>query len=261
MAEPSGSAPAAAFRGVSFAYPQSPLALRSLELEIPACRQTVLVGANGSGKSTCLKLLVGLLRPQQGQVELLGRPLGRRPVWEVVRSVGLAWQNPDEQIFAPTVREEVAFGPHNLGKEEEGVEEALLLFGLEEVAHWPPAVLGRGERRRVALAAVWAMGTPVLALDEPTAGLDGRWLERLQEALRQRLALGHTLILATHDLGLAAAADHVVLLEEGRVRARGRPGEVLRGPWSPPVGRLAGQLGLRGRPLDVDGFLQAWGRG
>lgn len=250
---------AARLQGLSYRYPEGPLALDDLTLSLPRQRWSVLLGPNGSGKTTLLRLLVGLLRPTSGEVEVLGQRTAGRSVAELAGRVGLAMQNPDHQIFAPTVGEEVAFGPRNLGRDEGVVAEALHLFGLEALADAPPAVLSRGARRRVALASVWAMDTPILALDEPTSGLDAFWLERLIGALRARVASGGTVVLATHDQRLAAEADWAAWLDQGRLLRQGRPAQVLDPAWGPPVLSLAHRLGLPVRPLTVEGFIQALG--
>lgn len=266
--------PAVELRGVRFAYPSRTEALRDVSLAIPAGQTVALVGQNGSGKSTLARTLIGLLRPQAGAVLIHGRPVGRRSVGELARAVGYVFQNPDHQIFAPSAREEIAFGPRNLGLKGEAlaqrVSEALAAFGLQEVADLPPAVMGYGVRRLVTLASVWAMQPDIWVLDEPTTGLDARHTGQLLAQLRSLAAAGRTVLFITHDLRLAAEiAQRVVVLHRGRVVLDGPPTEVLAdaerlaplGLRPPPIARLSAALAVHGFPhptLTVDQFLAAW---
>lgn len=266
--------PAVELRGVSFAYPTGTQALRDVSLSIPAGQTVALVGQNGSGKSTLARTLIGLLRPQAGGVLIHGRPVGRRSVGELAREVGYVFQNPDHQIFAASAREEVAFGPRNLGLKGEAlvrrVQEALAAFGLEEFADLPPAVMGYGVRRLVTLASVWAMQPDIWVLDEPTTGLDARHTAQLLERLRALAAAGRTVLFITHDLRLAAElAERIVVLHRGRVALDGPSAEVLAdadrlaplGLRPPPIARLSAALAPRGFPhptLTVDAFADAW---
>lgn len=266
--------PAVELRAVSFAYPNGTQALRDVSLSIPAGQTVALVGQNGSGKSTLARMLVGLLRPQRGSVLIGGRPTARRAVGELAREVGYVFQNPDHQIFAASAREEVAFGPRNLGLKGETlarrVQEALAAFGLEELADLPPAVMGYGVRRLVTLASVWAMQPAIWVLDEPTTGLDARHTAHLLERLRGLTAAGRTVLFITHDLRLAAElAERIVVLHCGRVALDGPSAEVLAdadrlaplGLRPPPIARLSAALAAFGFPhptLTVDAFVDAW---
>ncbi|HEX8683710.1 MAG TPA: ABC transporter ATP-binding protein [Ardenticatenaceae bacterium] len=260
--------------GAHFQYPNGPAALNGLSLEVREGEFVALAGPNGGGKTTFAKHLNGLLRPASGAVHLFGEPTTGRRVGELARQVGYVFQNPDLQIFAVTVRDELAYGPRNLGLSENEVEarveRALERFGLERWADAPPAVLGYGLRRLVSIAAVWTMQPPIWVLDEPTTGLDAALTERLVAEMEALHAAGHTLLLITHDLRLVAAlAERLVIIAEGRVALDGPPRAVLSqaGPLRPfglrppPVTRLAGKVrGLPDDLLTVDELLEAVGR-
>ena len=261
-------------RDVTFAYEGGKRALDCLSLAIPQGEFTALVGRNGGGKSTLARHLNGLLRPRAGSVAINGRPAAGRPVGDLAREVGYVSQNPDHQIFAPTVREEVAFGPRNLGLKGDAlarrVDEALAEFDLEALAGTPPAVLGYGQRRLVTVASVWAMQPPIWVLDEPTTGLDARYTARLMACLHELHRAGATILLITHDLRLVAeAAQRVVVIDAGRLAVDGPPAVVLSEPQAlatyglrpPPITRLSASLAPFGFPhpvLTVDQFMSAW---
>lgn len=266
--------PAVALQDVSFSYTPSAVALTGVTLAIPKGQFVGLVGQNGSGKSTLARHLNGLLRAQSGVVTIDGQAVGHRPVGELARTVGYVFQNPDHQIFAPTVREEIAFGPRNLGLRdaplEQRVEDALRAFDLQAVSSTPPAVLGYGLRRLVTIAAVWAMQPAIWVLDEPTTGLDARYTDLLLARLRTLHRAGHTILLITHDLRLVAeAVQRVVVLHQGRVALDGATPDVLAnaevlatvGLRPPPVVRLSALLAPCGFPhptLTVEQFVQRW---
>jgi energy-coupling factor transport system ATP-binding protein len=248
--------------------------LRGLDLAVPRGEFLTLVGANGSGKTTLTKHFNGLLRPRRGLVRVSGVDAGDRPVGELARHVGYLFQNPEQQIFSPTVRQEVAFGPKNLGvgsaEMEAKVESALERFRLTDVADSPPAVLGYGLRRRVTLASLAAMAPPVLVLDEPTVGLDARGLQETFDWLAELQAKGHTIVLVTHEMALAAEhADRVVAMSEGQIIAAAPPAELFQQRAllsrallvAPPVLELARALkplGLKGDSLTVDSFAEEY---
>ncbi len=265
--------PAVAVEAVSFAYPGGAPALVGLSLTVQPGEFVALVGPNGGGKSTLARHINGLLRPQQGAVALFGQSSAGRPVGELARSVGYVFQNPDRQIFAATVREEVAFGPRNLGLAGQAltqrVTEALAAFDLTALAEAPPAVLGYGLRRLVTLASVWAMQPAIWLLDEPTTGLDARLTGLLMERLHTLHRSGHTVLFITHDLKLAAGAQRIVGISQGRVVLDGPPQSVFADSASleaiglrpPPIARLSALLEPAGFPhpmLNVEQFMRCW---
>ena len=275
------SAPALAARGLRYRYPAPsgsdvPAALRGVDFELAHGGYAALVGQNGSGKTTLAKHFNGLLRASGGEVLVSGRPVADTPVSTLAREVGYVFQNPDHQIFSPSVREEIAVGPRNLGAGEAEVErrvdEVLVRFGLAEHAHRQPAALSFALRRAVAVAAVFAMDTPILVLDEPSAGLDERHVAHLLARIDERRARGHSIVLITHDMRLVA--EHVprcLVMHEGRLIADGDTALVLADRAlverahleTPQVTRLARRMRDVGMPSDVfsvDAFCERFAR-
>jgi energy-coupling factor transport system ATP-binding protein len=249
-------------------------ALRGIDLTVQTGEFVVLVGANGSGKTTLTKHLNGLLRPRRGQVRILGRDSAGRSTGELARSVGYLFQHPEQQIFASTVEQEIAFGPRNLGLNASEVqarlETALLRFDLMAVASRPPAILGYGARRKITLASLAAMDPPVLVLDEPTVGLDAVGRRETLDWLVELHQLGRTILLVTHDMALAARyAGRIVVLQEGRIAADSPPRELFRQTRLlaqasldlPPVtalDRALSSMGTPGDSLSIEDFCDAY---
>ncbi|GEO81257.1 energy-coupling factor ABC transporter ATP-binding protein [Pararhodospirillum oryzae] len=251
--------------GLVFGYPgrEAP-ALDGVSLRVPRGTRLALLGPNGAGKTTVLMHLNGALRPRAGEVCLDGVPQGydRAALRAWRQRVQLVLQDPDDQLFAASVAEDVAFGPHNQGlaaaEIERRVAGALTDLDLEPLAALPPHLLSHGQRKRVALAGALAMAPEVLILDEPTAGLDHQGERRLLETLARLHARGTTLVLSTHDVDLAHAwADQVALFAAGRVIACGPPADILgdfnllgaAGLAAPAVVRVARALEEAGIPL------------
>ncbi|MBC8449301.1 MAG: ATP-binding cassette domain-containing protein [Chloroflexi bacterium] len=256
--------PLIAAEDVWFAYPNAGWVLRDVSLHIAGGEYVAIVGRNGAGKTTLAKLCNGLLLPTRGRVRVLGQDTASLRPRQLAGAVGYVFQNPDHQIFAATTREEIAFGPHNLGLSEADVrartDDALARFGLQEVADTPPAMLGFALRRKVALAAVYAMRPRALILDEPTGGLDRDSVGEVMRAVAGLHAEGHSIILITHDMALVAGqAQRVVLLQEGQIVLDATPretfaqGERLRaaGLVPPQITRLAQRLAPHGLPADL----------
>jgi energy-coupling factor transporter ATP-binding protein EcfA2 len=231
-------------------------ALRDVTLDIHEGEWLAVIGINGSGKSTLIKHLNGLLRPSQGVVQVRGQDTQTQQVGALAHTVGYVAQNPDHSIFCATVRDEVAYGPKQLDlsgtKLETRVRETLELFDLTALADYPPATLGYGLRRQVALASILAMHTPVLVLDEPTTGQDERITRRLMDILSHRHSAGATIVMVTHDLALVEQyAQRVVALHDGTVAAQGPVRDVLSNAV------LLRSIGLR--PLPVTALAEALG--
>jgi len=225
--------------GVGYRYLERFTALEEIDLSICAGESVALLGANGCGKSTLLKLLNGLLFPGSGSVTAFGESLSEAKLEtdafrRFFRSrVGFVFQNPDVQLFCPTVYEEIAFGPLQLDLPEaevrQRVEDLLALLDLGALRDRSPIHLSGGQKKKVAIAAVLAMNPEVLLLDEPGGGLDPRsqrWLVDLVVALRQA---GKTIVTATHDLSVVdeIASRVVILAENHRIAAVGPPAQVL----------------------------------
>lgn len=223
---------------VSFAYKvggdRIP-ALRDVSLSVRSGEYLALIGANGSGKSTLARHLNALLLPDRGQVWVNGWDTRyERHLWDIRRTVGMVFQNPDSQLVATTIEEEVAFGPENLGLPREEirrrVEHALAIVGLAAERDRNPQFLSAGQKQRLALAGVLALEPECIVLDEATALLDPTGRAAVMRILDTLHAQGRTIILITHFMDEAARADRVVVLERGRVAMDGTPRQVfLRG--------------------------------
>jgi cobalt/nickel transport system ATP-binding protein len=215
-------------RNLSFAYPNGRQALKSVQLTVRQGEKVALVGPNGAGKSTLLLHLNGLLRGA-GVVRVMGRPVEDPHLSWIRARVGMVFQNPDDQLFSPTVFDDVAFGPLYAGLPEEEVRTrvdwALAQVGLGDYAGRISHHLSLGEKKRAAIATVLSMRPDVLALDEPTAGLDPRTRRRLISLLRE---LPQTMLVATHDMNLVAEiCRRAVILDHGEVVADGAMRELL----------------------------------
>ena len=242
-AEPTAQPPAAvtiaappvlAAQGVTFTYPDGTVALRDLSLALPQGRRVAILGANGCGKTTLFLHFNGILQPTAGTISLSGEPLGygRQALRELRRRVGLVFQDPDSQLFAANVRQDISFGPLNLGWSEERVrdkvEQVISDTDLTALADRPTHFLSYGQKKRVAIAGVLVMEPEVIIADEPTAGLDPEMTGRVLDLLDALHRGGRTIVISTHDVELALAwADHVILLRQGRLLAEGRPDAVL----------------------------------
>lgn len=223
--------PAVEILHLSYTYPTGQVALRDICLRIPVGEHVALVGPNGAGKSTLLLHLNGLLTGQ-GEVRIFGVPLSPATVRQIRSQVGLVFQSPDDQLFCPTVFEDVAYAPIYAGlspaEVEARVRAALAVVGMSDHAERSPFHLSLGEQKRVALATVLVMQPAILALDEPTAGLDPRGRRELMALLR---TLPQTLLLATHDLDLVRLiCPRTVVLERGEIVADGPTEHVLSDP-------------------------------
>jgi cobalt/nickel transport system ATP-binding protein len=216
-------------RELAFDYPDGTPALRGVSSRIVQGEAVAVVGANGAGKSTLLLHLNGLLLPRAGEVRIGDLPVTATTRTQVQRTVGYVFQDADDQLFMPTVEEDVAFGPLNLGlppdEAKARVRAALELVGAAHLAARAPYRLSGGEKRAVAIAGVLAMQPSILVFDEPSAGLDPAARRRLIALLR---SFTHTRIVATHDLDLVLdLCTRVLVLHEGRIEADGPPQQIF----------------------------------
>ncbi|MGL5858007.1 MAG: energy-coupling factor ABC transporter ATP-binding protein [Angustibacter sp.] len=221
--------PSLELAGVSYAYPDGQHALRGVDLTIARGERVALLGPNGAGKTTLVLHLNGVLTPASGTVRVAGQPISRATVRDVRRRVGLVFQDPDDQLFMPTVRADVAFGPANAGVRgaelDAAVDRALAAVGMSGVQDRPPHHLSFGQRRRVAVATVLATDPEVLVLDEPSSNLDPASRRELAQVLG---ALDVTMVMVTHDLPYALQlCPRSVLLSGGRVVADGPTADLL----------------------------------
>ena len=214
--------------GLVYRYPNGQPALDGIDLHVRHGERVAVLGPNGAGKTTLMLHLNGLMTGA-GALEVAGVDVGPKTLAELRRRVGLVFQDPDDQLFMPTVEEDVAFGPLNMGLERElareRVAEALAAVRMQAVAARAPYQLSMGERRRVAIATVLAMRPSLLVLDEPSANLDPRARRELLEVLAR---IERTMLVTTHDLPLAAElCERAVILARGRVVADGPCHEIL----------------------------------
>jgi cobalt/nickel transport system ATP-binding protein len=232
------SRPVFEVRNVRYCYDQV-IALDGITLTIACGQRIALLGANGSGKSTLLRLLDALYFPDQGHISAFGEPISAERMQDEAvtlrfrRRVGMVFQNPDVQLFNPTVFDEVAFGPLQLrwpkGHIRQRVMAILDLMALTPLKDRPPHRLSGGEKKRVALASVFILEPDVLLLDEPTVALDPQSQSQMIDFLVEWGGGIKTVVTATHDLDIVEdIADHCYILQDGRIAARGAPRDVLR---------------------------------
>jgi energy-coupling factor transport system ATP-binding protein len=272
------SGAALAVEGLVHVYPGGTRALDGVDLAIAPGETVAIVGQNGSGKSTLVRHFNGLLRPTEGRVLVDGRDAAGVRVAHLAATVGLAFQDPDRQIFARTVKTEVAFGARNLGRTgaalDAAVAAALAATGLEAEAATNPYDLGYSRRKLLALASILAMETPVVVLDEPTTGQDARGVDRVERIVADLAAAGRTVVAISHDMRFVAEAfGRVVVMRDGRIVLDGAPDEVFaEAAWptlastflEPPLAaRVGARLGLGATPTDerLVEALAAQGRG
>jgi len=216
-------------RELSFTYPDGTEALHDVSFRATHGEAVALIGSNGAGKSTLLLHLNGYLAPTRGEVRIGETPLGPKTLAAARRSVGMVFQDPDDQLFMPTVLEDVAFGPLNMGLPPEEVEgrvgRALERVGMPHLRDRPPYKLSAGEKRAVAIATVLSMEPSILVMDEPSTFLDHHGRRRVIELLR---SFEHTRIIATHDLELVVeVCARAILMDGGRVVAEGPTADIL----------------------------------
>jgi cobalt/nickel transport system ATP-binding protein len=216
--------------GLTYTYPGSSRGIRNIRFRITHGESVAVVGANGAGKSTLLQHLNGYLAPESGTVRIGDYPLTRHNLKAVRRTVGMVFQDPDDQLFMPTVFEDVAFGPLNLGlapdEVEQRVTEALERVNAAHLRSRTPYKLSGGEKRAVAIATVIAMSPDILVMDEPSSNLDPLARKRLIALLK---SFAHTKIIATHDLDLALdVCRRTIILHDGEVAADGPTADIFR---------------------------------
>jgi cobalt/nickel transport system ATP-binding protein len=264
-------------KDVSYAYPDGHVALQRVNLKVVRGERIAILGANGAGKSTLLMLMNGLYAPSTGTVSVLGNPATGRYLSTVRREVGLVFQDPDDQLFCPTLWDDVCFGPLNMGLSEEEVRirsvEALRAMALEGYEDKLPHHLSAGEKKRAAIATVLAMRPQILILDEPTANLDPKGRRELAKLLRTlHDSQSLTLIIGTHDVNFVPeVADRACVLNCGRLVADGPMREIFsegsvmeQANLEPPIitqlyRAVAKDQGTDGFPLTVQEALSELG--
>jgi len=218
-----------AIENLKYSYPDGTPALNGISFTIHHGESVAVVGANGAGKSTLLQHLNGYLTPIEGKIRIGDFPLTKETLRDVRRTVGMVFQDPDDQLFMPTVFDDVAFGPLNLGLPAEDIErlvkEALENVGALHLKDRPPQHLSAGEKRAVAIATVLAMKPDILVMDEPNTGLDPRARRLLIDQLKQ---FQHTKVIATHDLDLVIdVCERTIVIHDGQMMVDGKTEEIF----------------------------------
>jgi cobalt/nickel transport system ATP-binding protein len=236
---------------LSYSYPDGNQVLKGISFRITHGEKVALVGANGAGKSTLLLQFNGCLLPEAGRVRIGEMPVTKKTLKHVRRTVGLIFQDPDDQLFMPLVYDDVAFGPLNLGLSPEEVErqvtKALSAVGALHLKDRPPYHLSGGEKRAVAIAAVLSLTPAILVMDEPSSNLDPKTRRQLIELLK---TFEHTLIIATHDLDLVLdLCPRTIVLKEGRIAADGSTREIMQDEDLLESCNLEKPLRMQGCPL------------
>jgi cobalt/nickel transport system ATP-binding protein len=213
-----------------FTYPDGTIGLNGISFRIHHGESVALVGENGAGKSTFLMQMSGCLLPSKGTLRIGDSLLAEDNLPLIRRTVGMVFQKPDDQLFMPTVYDDVAFGLLNIGLPQEEVEfkvkQALQTVGAEDLAKRAPYKLSQGEKRNVAIAGVLAMSPDILVMDEPTSSLDPRSRRRLIELLK---TFSHTKIIATHDMDMALdVCERTIVIHKGRVTADGKTEQIFK---------------------------------
>ncbi|MGB9837707.1 ATP-binding cassette domain-containing protein [Methanothermobacter sp.] len=219
---------------IRYTYPDGTEALKGIDFHARRGEVVALLGPNGAGKSTLFLHFNGILQPTSGKVMIDGKEIdySKSGLIEVRQKVGIVFQNPDDQLFAPRVDEDVAFGPLNMGLSEDEVEErvkdALRKVGMSGYENRPPHHLSGGEKKRVAIAGILAMKPDIMILDEPTSGLDPRGASQILRLLHELNEEGMTIIISTHDVDLAPLySDRIYIISGGEIISEGTPGDVF----------------------------------
>ncbi|CEL24414.1 ATP-binding cassette domain-containing protein [Methanobacterium formicicum] len=221
-------------KNVNYRYPDGTPALEDVNFSAAQGKMVALLGPNGAGKSTLFLHFNGILRPSAGTVMVENVPLtyDKKSIMKVRQKVGIVFQNPDDQLFAPTVEEDVAFGPLNVGLDQDEVErrvaESLERVGMAGFEKKPPHHLSGGQKKRVAIAGILAMSPEIMVLDEPTSGLDPKGASRILHLLHKLNQEGMTIVISTHDVDLVPLyASQVYIISEGHIIKEGTPQDVF----------------------------------
>lgn len=219
---------------LSFTYPDGTRALKNITIEIEKGEKVAIIGPNGAGKSTLFSHFNGLTEPTSGCVKIEGKPISfeKDELLKVRQKVGIVFQDPNDQLFAPTVKEDIAFGPMNLGlsydEVEKRVEDALKMVGMENYEDKTPHHLSGGQQKRIAIAGIIAMKPELMILDEPTAGLDPDGVEKVLNIMNQLNEEGMTLIISSHDIDMISKyADKIFVLYNGEIIESGNKNKIF----------------------------------
>jgi len=240
-------------------------ALNGISLQIKQGEFTAIIGHNGSGKSTLAKLINSILLPTEGKIYVKGMDTSDdSKLWDIRQAAGMVFQNPDNQLVATIVEEDIAFGPENQGVEpaeiRKRVDDALNTVGMYEYRKRPPHMLSGGQKQRIAIAGILALNSDCIVLDEPTAMLDPSGRREVMDTLKKLNMAGKTILLITHYMDEAVQADRVVIIDKGNIKLDGTPKEVFRnideikkfGLDVPQVTELAQELAKEGINVPTD---------
>lgn len=221
-------------KNLSYTYPDGTHALKNINMDIYKGQKVAIMGPNGAGKSTLFSHFNGLTEPTSGHVEIDGKAIkyDKDTLLEVRQKVGIVFQDPNDQLFAPTVKEDVAFGPMNLGLDYEEVErrvdEALTMVGMEQYMDKTPHHLSGGQQKRVAIAGIIAMRPEIMILDEPTAGLDPEGVEKVLDILDNLNKEGMSIVISSHDIEMVNEfAEKIFVLNNGEILESGDKHEIF----------------------------------
>ena len=224
-------------KNLSFRYKESQeyYDVKDITFHVKRGEWLSIVGHNGSGKSTTVRLIDGLLEAESGEIVIDGQRLTEENIWNIRRQIGMVFQNPDNQFVGATVEDDVAFGLENQGlprqEMKKRVEEALDLVGMLDFKKREPARLSGGQKQRVALARALAMKPDVLLLDEPTSALDPELVGEVEKSIADAAKSGQTMILVSHDMSFVAqVADKILFLDKGKIIESGTPDEIIHHP-------------------------------
>jgi len=219
---------------LSFTYPDGTQALKNINIEIEKGEKVAIIGPNGAGKSTLFSHFNGLTEPTSGCVKIEDKPISfeKDELLKVRQKVGIVFQDPNDQLFAPTVKEDIAFGPMNLGlsydEVEKRVEDALKMVSMENYEDKTPHHLSGGQQKRIAIAGIIAMKPELMILDEPTAGLDPDGVEKVLNIMNQLNEEGMTLIISSHDIDMISKyADKIFVLYNGEIIESGNKNKIF----------------------------------
>lgn len=219
---------------LSFTYPDGTQALKNINIEIEKGEKVAIIGPNGAGKSTLFSHFNGLTEPTSGCVKIEGKAISfeKDELLKVRQKVGIVFQDSNDQLFAPTVKEDIAFGPMNLGlsydEVEKRVEDALKMVGMENYEDKTPHHLSGGQQKRIAIAGIIAMKPEIMILDEPTAGLDPDGVEKVLNIMNQLNKEGMTLIISSHDIDMISKyADKIFILYNGEIIESGNKNKIF----------------------------------
>lgn len=221
-------------KNLNYIYPDGTHAIKDINFKIYKGEKVAVMGQNGAGKSTLFSHLNGLIEPSSGSVEVCGEPIqyNKKDLLKIRQKVGIVFQNPNDQLFAPSVEQDIAFGPINLGLSQKEVkkrtQEAIKMIKMEGYEKKAPYHLSGGQQKRVAIAGIIAMKPEIMILDEPTAGLDPQGVDKVLQIINQLHNEGMTIIISSHDVEIINEfAEKIFVLKDGKIIKTGTPQEIF----------------------------------